>query len=194
VKAEYDKLSRKGKFQATRGVQTRIMDRVETENYEDAKALTKVKKYFASLAPASTTTPTDPSVELTNRIAALQLAGAQLLASNDALTERVTAAMASPDDNVKKAVAKLVEIRAARKPREPGGKRHSVGDHINQVFANVASGEWMSADDIAKATSEAYEGGSSNKASVETKLKSDKFKPVGLTVETVEGKLGVRKN
>lgn len=194
VKAEYDKLSRKGKFQATRGIASRIIDRVEQEQYDEAQKLTRVKKYFASLSPTSTPTVTDPTTELVKRIAALDIAKTRLLSENEGLTDRVNATIATPDEKTQALVGKLVEMRAARKPRKPGGKRHNVTNHIKEVFANVASGEWMDFKQIAAATSSEYDG-PANEASVAGKLNSKKGLHVdGLTVETRDDKIGVLKN
>lgn len=193
VKAEYDKLSRKGKMQASTGIRTKLMAEVENDNYEAARSLSKVKKYFASLTPSTSTEAADPTVELVNRIAALRIVSAQLSEGQDALEERITAAVATPDEKVQAAVTKLLEVRAARKPREPGGTRHNVGNHITQVFANVASGEFLDYKAIGEAKSDEYDGNTSTPSAVKAKLDSGKFVSEGLTVETVNGKVGIRK-
>ncbi len=193
VKAEYDKLSRKGKMQASTGVRTKIMNAAENDDFETARLYSKVKKYFASLAPSTTAEAADPTVELVNRIAALRIVSAQLSEGQEALEERITAAVANPDEKVQAAVAKLLEVRAARKPREPGGTRHNVGNHITQVFANVASGEFLDYKAIGEASSEEY-GGPSTPSAVKAKLDSGKFVSDGLVVETVNDKIGVRKS
>jgi len=193
VKAEYDVLSRKGKMQASTGIRTKLMAEVENDNYEAARSLSKVKKYFASLTPSTSTETADPTVELVNRIAALRIVSAQLSEGQDALEERIVAAVTSPDEKVQAAVTKLLEIRAARKPREPGSVRHNVGNHIVQVFANVASGEFLDYKAIGEATSDEYDGKTSTPSAVKAKLESGKFAEDGLSVETVGGKVGIRK-
>lgn len=193
VKAAYDALSRKGKMQATAGVRSKIMSAVENDEFETARSLSKVKKYFASLTPSASTEAADPTVELVNRIAAFQLAIAQLSEGQEALAERIAAAVATPDEKVQAAVTKLLEVRAARKPREPGGTRHNVGNHITQVFANVASGEFLDYKAIGEATSAEYDGNSSTPSAVKAKLDSGKFQSEGLSVETRNDKVGVYK-
>lgn len=193
VKAAYDALSRKGKVQATRSISTRTMVEVEAGNLAKAQSLTKTKRYFESLTPTSTATPADPTVELVNRIAALRIA-AVALETNSGLSERVSAAIESPNEIVQALATKLQETKAARKPRDPGSKRHNVSNHITQVMAGQESGRFLDAKGIAEATSEEYDGGSSTKNAVEAKLKSGKFSSDGLTVETVDDKIGVRKS
>jgi len=180
-------------MQATAGVRASIMKAVEDEDYETAKLYSKVKKYFASLAPAVSAEAADPTVELVNRIAAFQIASAQLSEGQEALADRIASAVASPDEKVQAAVSKLLEVRAARKPRAPGGTRHNVGNHITQVFANVASGEFLDYKAIGEASSEEY-GGPSTPSAVKAKLDSGKFVSDGLVVETVNDKIGVRKS
>lgn len=191
VKAAYDSLSRKGKVQATRSISTRSMIAVEADDFVTAKKLAKTKRYFESLTPTSTATPTDPTVELVNRVAALRIASSAL--STPELEERINAAVQSPNEIVQALATKLQETKAARKPRDPNAKRHSVADHITQVMAGQASGTFLDAKALAEATSEAYEGKASTKNAVETKLKSGKFSAEGLSVDTVDNKIGVRK-
>ena len=193
VKAEYDVLSRKGKMQSSAWIRASLFDAVEAENYEEARALSKVKKYFASLTPATSTEAVDPTVELVNRIAAFRIVASQLAEGQEALEDQIAKAVESPNEKVQAAVAKLVEIRAARKPRGPGGTRHSVANHIIQVFENVASGEFLDSKAIGLATSEEY-GGPSTPSAVKSKLESGKFSHDGLVVETVGDVIGVRKS
>lgn len=190
VKAEYDKLSRKGKVQATRGISTRSMSELVAGNTSSALKLAKTKNYFASLTPTSTATPTDPTVELVNRIAALRIASAKL--TTDELEERIAATVAAPNEIVQALAGKLVEVKAARKPREGGGTRHNVTDHISQVMANQESGTWLDSKALAEASSEEY-GGPATKNAVDTKLKSGKFSSDGLSLEERDGKFGVLK-
>lgn len=191
VKAEYDKLSKGGKQKATREISARVMQSVENGDSVTALKLAKTKRFFSELKPASSATPADPTVELVNRIAALRLANTQL--STEELEERVNGAVEAPNEIVQALVTKLVEVRAGRKPRVEGGKRHNVKNHIEQVFAGQESGTWLDTKAISEANSEEY-GGPANLPSVETNLKSGKFSAQGLTVETRDGKLGVVKS
>lgn len=194
--AEYEKLSRKGKMQASHGVKAKTFAALDEDEYAKAKALSGLSKALSS--SSSTGEATDPTEELVNRMAGFYIAYTELSGANASLTDKVAAAVQAATaknedgtltEDASKTVAaglakRLVETKMGRKPRESGGTRHNVGRHISQVFAELPDGTFLSIKEIANAKSEEYGDDAPAVNTIATHLNSGKFDQAGLGVET----------
>lgn len=199
--AEYEKLTRKGKMQASHGVKAKTFAALDEDEYAKAKALSGLSKALGS--SSSTGEATDPTEELVNRMAGFYIAFTTLKAANPTLEEKVAAAVQAatvqgePDSEGKTTLtedaaktvaallaAKLVDSKMGRRPRETGGTRHNVGKHISQIFAELPDGTFLSIKEIANAKSEEYGDDAPAVNTVATHLNSGKFEQAGLSVDT----------
>jgi hypothetical protein len=219
VTAVYAELSRKGKAAATREMSAKMQEEIEDGNFERAQLLLKINKNKAGEKPKGERkprTPVDPTEEFVSRMAAFQLAHSILrdeapegisedwadkvkALRDDASTVAQIAAYrewnASADENKGDApeVHPAVELAfklASGRVRKPYGARHNVANHIEQVFAELESGTFLTANEIAAKPSSEYGEDGATAAAVLAKLKSGKLSSPFVSVEERDGKLG----
>ncbi len=194
VQSEYGNLTRKGKMQATHGLKARTFAALDEDEYAQAKLLSSAAKALGTVSGTAGVSA-DPTEELVNRIAGIQLALTNLTETNPTLGDRVSAAVNAGinSDSIAAQLAKrLIETKMGRKSREGGGTRHNVGKHIAQVFADKESGTFLSVKDLSEANSAEYGDDVASIPSITTHLKNS-FDQPGLEATEVDKKLGVRK-
>lgn len=229
VVTAYNGLTRKGKAAATRHMETNSRTLLEGGNFESARVWllsNKATKADKPKGESKPRTPADVTTPVVTKLAAFQLAYGALTANlPEGISEdwqaQVTALFESeqpavesvrawmngdaetrgdmPDVSEAAAMAAKIAFKATRKPYGP---RHDVGTHIEQVFADLESGTFLSDSEIAGKESLEYgdaegETGKCSTSAVTARLKAvtDQDKPLaeGLSVETREDKFGVLK-
>jgi len=102
-------------------------------------------------------------------------------------------------------IAKAVKVGTLRKPKSSGssgprvngysGPPRSIVKHINEAFANVASGTFLKIGDIAKFESQEYGSDHPSPGAISGQVKNTKFATnfPGLEAAEENGKKGIRK-
>lgn len=170
----------KAKNKARAWLEEQMMSAVQDKNLTGARVFVDLKNGLSagggSSAPKA---PADPTQAFVQKVAALNLA-ATLTVSNvpEGVTEgwedKVTELLGSLDEDVEKLTSwdgegdqpevspvvrqafKLAAGKASGGGRVPGGPRRDVEKHIQQVFADLPVGTFMTMTEISKARSTEY--------------------------------------
>lgn len=216
----YATLDRAGKAAATRHMSALSPELLESGDFDKARVVllankaTKAEKPKAEKKPR---TPVDPTQAFVDRLASFQIAYALFAAGKpegvaDDFQEKVQAAfeanyeqasalaayMANTDENKGDAPdaseVATYAVRIAVKPvRKPYGPRHDAGKHIEQVFAELPSGTFLTAGEIAGKPSEEYGEKGATQSAIAARFKGKAPLAEGLSIVTRDGETGVLK-